>query len=143
MTKKCSFDGCNEEIQQWQSFCSRHYQTMMAQQSPALGGAVVEEPPQIPVQKVALQKPSLPKGGVSQIDTPTNQLTPQVSSNQPIQRHEQVETGDKDRYFLRKECLKSAVDLICQTDIENKSFDVLMGEIETLTEKLYGLVTKK
>jgi hypothetical protein len=137
MGKKCSYDGCTNEINQWQTYCQQHYQAVMQQQ----GGLVVEEPPKIPAQRVTVQAKQEAMQVVRQPrPQPIRDIpqTIQVSSN-PMPKTSQSDGAEKDK-LVRKECLKCAVDLLIATDDLNKPYDELMGQIATLVEDFSKVV---
>lgn len=126
--KKCAFEGCTNEIQAWQTYCPQHYELLMRQQS---GSAIVEEPPKIPQQKVAMPS-KLPE---------KKQLPQFPQQTQPVKK-EQGEGTDRER-LVRKECLRIAVDLMIATEDLNKPYDELLGQIRQLVTDFYNIVTKE
>lgn len=127
MTKKCAFEGCNNEVNQWQTYCSQHYQMLMQQQ-----GAVLEQPPQVPMQKVSLPKQILPQQSEGKL--PSFQVPPQEKPTKAS-----LEPADK-QIMIRKECLKCAVDLMIESDQLNKPYAELLGQISTLVEDFNKIV---
>jgi hypothetical protein len=132
MGKKCATEGCNNEVQAWQTFCVSCYAKLMQQQS---GGAVVEQPPLVPTQKVTMPQQRQATA------MPSDKPLPQFTQQKTVQKTEQVgEMMDKEK-MIRKECLKCAVDLMIGTADMNKPYEELIGQIATLVEDFYRIVS--
>jgi hypothetical protein len=125
MTKQCATDGCTEEIQDWQTYCSKHYAQMMQktqqqQQQP-------QPPPQEEIvteeRVVDVQEPKKIKSAQQKIDLP--------------------ELVERERLIVKQTALKSAIELLKTMDNENKEFEQLMNEIETLTVYFYRVIVLK
>jgi len=119
--KKCNVNGCNEDIQQWQVLCPKHYMEQMGQVNPA-----TQEPPKMPQAKVTMPEqkhvPEKPK-----------EMKAVVMPNM----------DEKQRLEIRMSCLRSAVELLVNTDIEQKTYDQLLEELKTLVEELFSVVVAK
>jgi hypothetical protein len=122
--KKCEFSGCPNDIQVWQKFCPTHQQMMMQQaQQQRQNQMVSEMPPAIPQTRVMM---------------PTEDNQPQKIIMKPIEPRPMTDLKD-----VRVEAMRFAVDLICETDIEQKPYDQLIGELRTMTNDIEKILLEK
>jgi hypothetical protein len=119
--KTCSYQGCNNQINVWKMFCDQHEKMMMQQQQQQQ--RVMESPPAIPLQKVQM---------------PTESSLPAFATARPVQ--EPKTFSEKEKENVRRDAMRFAVDLITQTDIEQKPYDQLISEIRTLTNDLQRIL---
>lgn len=118
--KTCEFSGCTEQINVWLKYCNRHSQ-QMAMQEQQQRTSVREMPPSIPAQKVMMP-----------IETTTMPTIKQVQEPRSLPRFEKENT--------RKDAMRFAIDLITQTDIEQKPYEQLLNEVRTLTNELQRIL---
>jgi hypothetical protein len=118
--KTCEYSGCTNQINVWLKFCPQHQQMMMQQTQQQQ--RVIEMPPSIPTQKVSMP-------------TATETLPTFV---RPIQETKTFQQKDKENN--RRDAMRFAVDLITQTDIEQKPYDQMINEIRTLTNELQRIL---
>lgn len=130
MSKKCSMEGCNEEIDVWKNFCSKHYVQMMSQDN-----SVVDEPPKIPVSKPVQRQP-LPK------QMQTTEIRQQLEEKKvaPMLPNS---PKDNNSILIRQKCLEMAIEFKVATSDLNKEYEPLMQEIEVLTDRFEAIITKK
>lgn len=145
--KLCAKEGCNKEIQQWQTYCPEHYAEISAmqmqtnnQQMPVQDQQVQDQqPPQIP------PLPELPKQVLNSIQTEDGK---QENVDLPVIKASNTNTGKKvrlkvsakDILSVRLESFNGAVRLLSNMDFENKKFEQLIGEIETLTNMFQDII---
>lgn len=119
MTKKCATEGCTEEIQEWQTYCPKHYAEMMqkqqAQQMPPQQQQQMPAPPQMPAQ---VKKEEVKTAPMPELD-------------------------ERERLICKQTSLKSAVEIMKTLDNESKEFEQLMQETETLTVFFYKIIVSK
>ena len=125
MSKKCSVEGCNTDISSWMVKCKKHYEEEMNTQG------VVEEPPKVPSHKVTMPPQQMMQAGKI-VEAKVVMNKPEVSK---------LNLTDKERIEIREICLRCAIDLITKTEFEDRTFETLRGEIETLTGEFYLIIT--
>jgi len=159
MTKQCATEGCVAEIEQWQTYCSKHYAEMMAQQKQQQAQPVQQpvqqqqmQPQQIrqaqPVQQQQMQPPELPKSVLPQNPVPHERYkipeqeveVEDYNDEEEIDRPTFNELTADTKLQIRIIAFNGAVEMLKTTKIETKKFEQLIGEIETLTNTFSNII---
>ena len=143
MTKQCATEGCVAEIEQWQTYCSKHYAEMMAQQKQQQA-----QPVQQPVQQQQMQPPELPKSVLPQNPVPHERYkipeqeveVEDYNDEEEIDRPTFNELTADTKLQIRIIAFNGAVEMLKTTKIETKKFEQLIGEIETLTNTFSNII---
>ena len=119
MSKICNYNGCNNEIQEWQQMCSTHYAMMMQKQNPT----TTQQP--TPVQNV--QPPDM-----------LPEMKVEHSKSLPLPK-----LDERERLITKQTALKCAVDFIKSLENEDKPFETLIEEVRTMTVHFYRIVVER
>lgn len=133
MTKKCAFEGCVNEIQVWQTYCPKHYELFIK-------GQIGEEPPEIPDLKVSLPKQIIERDVNKEIKE--DKVGDKVEQPKEKVTNQEDDT-DYEEKQIRKDCLKYALDFLMEVEDLNKPYEELIGQVATLVEDFYNIVSKK
>jgi len=123
--KTCSYQGCTNQINVWKMFCDQHERMMQQaqQQQQRQTQMVAEMPPAIPQTRVMM---------------PTEDSQPQRIIKTPNEPKPMTDLKD-----VRVEAMRFAVDLIRETEIEQKPYDQLLGELRTMTNDIERILLEK
>lgn len=152
--KKCAFEGCEIDIEDWQVYCVDHYiktKNQPAQSPVQKQPQSVQQPASAPQQQAQpnpvkqMKSPQVPpQSGIQQpAQQPVAQAQPQPKLSTPQQHFEMPELSERERLIVKQVAFKGAIHLMSQQDFLDRSFDTLIDEIRTLTIKFYQLITEK
>jgi len=122
--KTCEYSGCTNQINVWKKFCENH-ERMMMQQAQQQRQMVAETPPVIPQSRVSM---------------PTEDNQPQKIMPKPVFEPRILEGKERP---LKVDAMRFAIDLIRETDIEQKPYDQLLGELRTMTNDIEKILLEK
>jgi len=127
--KICQEEGCNTEIEAWQTYCQKHY-AMRMQGQPQPQSQVPEAPAepqvveeQVVEEKVAEEKKTLPDA--------------------PVERPPLPQIDERTASIVSQVAFKGAIELMSNMAFEEKTFEELVGETRTLTNEFYRIIVEK
>lgn len=142
MTKICAYEGCNKEIDDWQTYCIDHYVEKASKQgAPQEESAPVQRP--VPKPEPKTQQRPVPKPEPNQEQRPQPRPRPPEPQKIEVPEFEMPELDERQRLIVKQVAFKGAIDLIGQTDFLERSWDTLIDEIRTLTVQFYQIICER
>lgn len=136
MTQTCSWDGCNEEIQQWQTYCNPHYMEMQNKQQMSQGQKPTTQkfqPPEIPPQVVRqkiVEQPVRQRHPVEEMEDEDEPNTEPLLDLKEMreERESQARTHQTQSIPLRKNVQEQIVEENEENGMERPLFSQLTDE---------------
>ena len=158
MVKKCSWENCETEIQEWQAYCPKHYAMKMQEEGKPvkqikevvkeefIGVSKTEPTPVQPVQKqeqmIDIEEPS-PKLKKVKVEGETVKPKPTIEPKKIVVFHLPTLVG-KERLIVKQTAFKGAIQIMTElVPIKGKDFGQVVNEIETLTVMFYKLIVRE
>ena len=145
MTKICQEEGCNKEIETWQTYCQEHYaQKMQGQAQPTQPQTNVPDAPAEPkAVEEAIVEEQIKMGEPQEEKVIDVQEEPkQTLPDKPVEREPLPKIDDLTKSIVSQVAFKGAIRLMSSMAFEEKTFDTLIGEVRTLTNEFYRIIVE-
>lgn len=124
MVKTCAINGCDEPIQEWQTYCVDHYVQMNKESA---------QQPQ-PVKK---------KQSVKQVQPQQQSQQPQPTQEVMQKTYNLPNINDRDRLIVKQVAFKALIELMQQMDFFDLDDDAQLNLLRKYTVMFYKVIVEE
>lgn len=141
MTKQCAKPDCNREIEQWKTYCDEHYLEMTTQQNNLSQQYSRQQPQtvqQMPTNIKYEQPPNIPQ--TMMLQQQKQELPKSPTEINGKEERQVLKINGEQKIRVREVAFNGAIKLMSHMDFEDKDFQTMIGEVETLTNSFQDII---